>query len=197
MWYKRVKKTDPPTPEEIRVSGRNLILKNEKEMYTEFVFRMIPYVVGKNVWNNNATNTRLSCFVTPSLEAFAMLIYDNGYKPWMWDCQQMAALPATTSSDEEDALTTSIRPAFKYTHRTQDNMVRNGGWSEEGHDYCDMCYDEIGIRRKKQASTKFDEAFRKTCTERILVRKKRKVSLNPDGTENRRVRRHDLDLLNL
>ena len=197
-WYRKEKKRDPPTPEELRESMEKVDDEIEKEVYTEFVYRLLPYVVGRTVWENNATNSNLSSFVTPSLEAFAMLLYDNGYKPWLWECREMAAEINNGTSEDEDSAATPSKPTFKYTHRTLENMVRNGGWAEEGHDYFDSCYDKITIRRSIPGTgVKFEETFQRECADRMLGRKKRKVALRTDSIGPRRVRRHDLQLLNL
>ena len=71
---------DPPTPGEIEENG----LRGNVGEYTEFVDRVIRAVHGKSRYGNSSTNTLLDDLISPSQEAFTLLLYRNGYKNWVW-----------------------------------------------------------------------------------------------------------------
>ncbi len=67
----------PPKPDILEME-----MRKDVKQYIQFVTRMLPPVYGKEVWNEVAGKTKLSNFVTASQEAFALLLYKNGYEAW-------------------------------------------------------------------------------------------------------------------
>jgi hypothetical protein len=65
--------------------------------------------------------------VSPSLEAFALLLYKNGYENWVW-MHNNACLTSDVSDDTEEEC-----PNYKHTTRTGGDFTsRNGVWSRDG-----------------------------------------------------------------
>ena len=70
---------EPPTPDILERE-----MRKDRKQYIQFVIRMLPPVYGKEIWNDMAEKTKLSEFVTASQEAFALLLYKNGFESWLW-----------------------------------------------------------------------------------------------------------------
>ena len=69
----------PPAPDVLEKE-----MRKESKLYIQFVIRMLPPVYGKEIWSDVAEKTKLSAFVTTSQEAFALLLYKNGFEAWSW-----------------------------------------------------------------------------------------------------------------
>jgi hypothetical protein len=69
----------PPTPTEVETN-----LRKNKMQYTEFANRMIRAVHGKIRYTESVTKKQFDDLVSPSQEAFALLLYRNGYQNWIW-----------------------------------------------------------------------------------------------------------------
>jgi hypothetical protein len=120
----KARKPDPPKPEELlKEEG----LRSDAVQYTEFADRMIRAVYGKNRYSHNSSVALFDDLVSPSLEAFALLLYKNGYENWVW-MHNNACLTSDVSDDTEEEC-----PNYKYTTRTGGDFTnRNGGWSRDG-----------------------------------------------------------------
>ena len=104
---------EPPGQEELENE-----MRKDSKLYIQFVTRMLPPVCGKETWIEVSQKTRLSTFVTASQEAFALLLYKNGYEAWSW--------MQSDSSSDGDETGTEKQPNFKYTSRTETHvMARN------------------------------------------------------------------------
>jgi hypothetical protein len=66
---------EPPKPDKLEME----MWTNGKQ-YIQFVTRILPPVYCKEIWNEVAGKTKLSSFVMASQEAFALLLYKNGYE---------------------------------------------------------------------------------------------------------------------
>ena len=111
--------SNPPKPEDIEVS-----MRGNKEQYTEFTDRMIRAVHGKSRYGDTASNTKLCDFVSTSQEAFAMLLYKNGYKIWVNNYDVEGSSEASES--------TEVSAGYLYTARSSELTSRNGGWHPSG-----------------------------------------------------------------
>ncbi len=121
---------------------------------------MLPPVYGKEIWNEVAGKTKLSNFVTASQEAFALLLYKNGYEAWSW------MLSDSSSSSEGDGIEVPKKPTFKYTSRSVNQaMARNSGWTEEGLNAFDTLYGLVTKDREDNGEV-FDDALLKYYEER-------------------------------
>ena len=67
--------------------------------------------------------------VSPSQEAFTMLLYKNGYQKWVWMHNGSVSSEASEASNGD---TSDGTPGYIYTARTSDLTSRNGGWSRMG-----------------------------------------------------------------
>jgi hypothetical protein len=113
---------EPPKPDILEME-----MRKDCKQYIQFVTRMLPPVYGKEIWNEIAGKTKLSNFVTTSQEAFALLLYKNGYETWSW------MLSDSLSSSEGDGIELPKKPTFKYSSRSVNLvMARNTGWTVEG-----------------------------------------------------------------
>ena len=146
--------SDPPTPDEIELNG----LRIKVGGYTEFADRMIRAVYGKSRYGASSTSMLFDDLVSPSQEAFTLLLYRNGYDNWMW-MHNHASLSSGGSEDsngpyegggegDEDGC-----PKYKYTKRTGDFTSRNGGWSREGMKKYNELYNLVQKDRKTDAGT--------------------------------------------
>lgn len=140
----------PPSPNAIINT-----LRNDKAQYSQFADWMIRAVHGKTSYADKAgsRNEVFSAFVTISQEAFALLLYKNGYENWIW----MHNNAATSEEDDDD------KPGYLYTNiRGRDGLVftsRNGGWSAEGmEEFNRLCSKVKGSRLEDKGS--FDEHYR-------------------------------------
>jgi hypothetical protein len=115
---------DPPEPWEIEAS-----MRGDKLQYTEFTDRMIRAVHGKSRYSEKAANTLFGSLVSPSQEAFTMLLYKNGFQKWVWMHNGSVSSEASEASNGN---TSDGSPGYIYTARTSDLTSRNGGWSRMG-----------------------------------------------------------------
>ena len=67
--------------------------------------------------------------VSPSQEAFTMLLYKNGFQKWVWMHNGSVSSQASEASNGN---TSDGSPGYIYTARTSDLTSRNGGWSRMG-----------------------------------------------------------------
>ncbi len=148
---------EPPKPDTLEMEMRT----NSKQ-YIQFVTRMLPPVYGKEVWNEVAGKTKLSNFVTASQEAFALLLYKNGYEAWSWMLSD-----SSSSSDGEEI------PTFKYTSRSKTYVRgRNSGWTVEGLNAFNTLYVLVTKDREDNGEA-FDDALLKYYEKRNNKKRKR------------------------
>jgi hypothetical protein len=176
---------DPPTPDNIEENG----LRSDVGGYTEFADRMIRAVHGKSRYGNSSTAILLDDLISPSQEAFTLLLYRNGYKNWVW-MHNHASLSSEGSEDsnvtfegddedEEDGC-----PKYSYTKRTaMDFTSRNGGWSRDGMKKYNTLYKKVQEDRIADAGA-FSELYMAHRAD--LSGKKRKRRKN-DGDESQRL----------
>jgi hypothetical protein len=162
------RKPDPPKPEDfLAVDG----LRGNATRYTEFVDRMIRAVNGKSRYDPSSSTTLLDDLVPPSQEAFALLLYKNGYENWLWmhnhACMTSDGSDVTVGENDEVGC-----PSYKYTRRRGDLTSRNGGWTREGMNLFNELYRKVRADRLND-----NGAFAKVYREhkaRLLIGKKRK-----------------------
>jgi hypothetical protein len=158
---------EPPTPDILEAG-----MRKDTKQYIQFVTRMLPPVYGKEIWNEVAVKTRLSDFVTASQEAFALLLYKNGYEAWSWMSD------SSSSSDGDGA----EKPGFKYTSRSKNRVTgRNSGWTVEGLTAFNTLYALVTKDREDNGQA-FDDALLKYYEERTTKKRRR------DPVEDRGIR---------
>jgi hypothetical protein len=135
--------------------------------YTDFADRMIRAVHGKSRFSDKATTKEFGNFISVSQEAFALLLYRNGYDNWVYMHNELV------TSDE------STCPRYKYTERTVDLTSRNGGWSHDGMTLFNQLYRKVQEDRRKDHGD-FDKMYKEHWIEMTRYKKKRK---QPNGAD--------------
>ena len=154
---------EPPKPDILERE-----MRKDRKQYIQFVIRMLPPVYWKEIWNDVAVKTKLTYFVTVSQEAFALLLYKNGFESWSW------MLSDSSSSSDGDGNETQTRPAFKYTSRSEEHvMMRNCGWTVEGLNAFNTLYALVTEDRKDNGSV-FDDALLKYYEEKNNKKRRRR-----------------------
>jgi hypothetical protein len=176
-------KPDPPKPDEIEEGN----LRSKVGRYTEFADRMIRAVHGKSRYGTSSTTILLDDLVSPSQEAFTLLLYRNGYDNWVWR-HNHASVSSEGSYDsnvtcegdgEEDE---DGCPKYEYTKNTTGNFTsRNGGWSRDGMKKYNTLYKKVKDDRMMDAGA-FSEVYK--VHREQLSGKKRKRRKN-DGDRRR------------
>jgi hypothetical protein len=113
----------PPTPAEI-----STCLRTSKTQFTKFADKMVRAVHGKIRYGESAGKQLFDDLVSPSQEAFTLLLYENGYQTWVWMHDE--AVSSSGASDGEGG--SDGCPEYLYTKRTRELTSRNGGWSRAG-----------------------------------------------------------------
>ena len=104
-------------------------MRRNRLQYAEFTDRMIRAVHGKSRYGEKAVHTLFGSLVSPSQEAFTMLLYRNGYQKWVWMHNGSVSSGASEGSHGD---TSDGFPEYVYTARSSDLTSRNGGWSRTG-----------------------------------------------------------------
>jgi hypothetical protein len=164
---------EPPKPDKLEMEMRT----NGKQ-YIQFVTRMLPPVYGKEIWNGAASKKKLSEFVTASQEAFALLLYKNGYEAWSYLSSD------TSSSSDGDGIEAPVVPTFRYTSRSNNRVTgRNSGWTVEGLTAFNTLYGMVAKDRADNGEV-FDDALLKYYEERN-TKKRRRAPVEDRGTRQR------------
>jgi hypothetical protein len=163
----KARKPDPPKPEELlKEEG----LRSDAVQYTEFADRMIRAVYGKNRYSHNSSVALFDDLVSPSLEAFALLLYKNGYENWVW-MHNNACLTSDVSDDTEEEC-----PNYKYTTRTGGDFTnRNGGWSRDGMSLYNKLYNMAKTDRETNNGS-FGKLYKSHRVEMCGRKRKRKTN---------------------
>ncbi len=105
--------------------------------YTEFADKMIRAVHGKIRYAESAIKVLFDDMVSPSQEAFTLLLYRNGYDHWLWKHGETVSSSGTSDvTDGETGNSSDAGPGYQYTtgRFLAGELVttRNGGWSQKG-----------------------------------------------------------------
>jgi hypothetical protein len=177
-WFRDITSTDdttsrrtvnhdksPPTPEYIIAS-----MRDDRDAYGGFADYMIRAVHEKCGCSQKAGSKSrlLSKFVPISQEAFALLLYKNGYADWLWKHNEGVSSEDTDSSE---------RPGYKYTSAMATEgtafTCRNGGWSPEGMKEFNRLYDLVEQSRTTDNGS-FDAHYKTHWREHRCVSKYKK-----------------------
>jgi hypothetical protein len=118
---------DPPRPEEFATE-----MRQNQTRYTEFADRMIRAVHGKSRYSAATEITLFDALISKSQEAFTLLLYENGYKNWMWAWTNRQDSTSDTSGDDHGGASHGDCPACACTTKRQDFTTRGGvvkGWN--------------------------------------------------------------------
>jgi hypothetical protein len=103
--------------------------------------------------------------VSPSQEAFTMLLYKNGFQKWVWMHNGSVSSQASEASNGN---TSDGSPGYIYTGaRTSDLTSRNGGWSRMGM----LKYNEL-YKQIKEDRVVDNGAFDSECIMHWVEKKK-------------------------
>ena len=174
---------EPPKPKDLEKE-----MRKDRKQYIQFIVRMLPPVYGKEMWNEIVIKEKFTEFVTASQEAFALLLYKNGYEAWSW-----IGSDSSSSSDSSGNGGVVARPVFKYIARSKEHvMARNSGWTMQGLEEFNALYNMVKVDRLAHGRD-FDEALldyymekkakkrRSIVSEDMRARKSMKISDDLEG----------------
>ena len=104
----------------------------------------------KHVTTNSSTKL-FEDLIPPSQEAFALLLYKNGYENlvWMHDHACMTSDGSDVTAKDEGGDDDEGCPHYKYTKWSGDFTGRNGGWTREGMTLYNELYKKVRGDRQK------------------------------------------------
>ena len=178
----KLKIPDPPKPEDLEADG----LRSDVGQYTEFADRMIRAIYGKNRYSHNSSTALFDDLISPSLEAFALLLYKNGYENWMWMHSNACMTSDVSDSTEEDC------PKYKYTKRSGDYIGRNAGWLLDGMNLYNDLYKMVKADRETDNGS-FGKVYKEHRAQ--VCGRKRKRRMNGGGPGEQFTICDDLDEL--
>jgi hypothetical protein len=131
----------------------------------------------------------LDDLISPSQEAFTLLLYRNGYNNWVWR-HNHASVSSEGSYDsnvtfkgdgEEDE---DGCPKYSYTKRTAGDFTsRNGGWSRDGMKKYNTLYKKVQDDRIANAGA-FSEVYR---AHRAHISRQKRKRRRDDGDQSQRL----------
>jgi hypothetical protein len=119
------------------------------ENYQWFCEHFMDCVIPSNDWKLQARKNPMSVYVSGTLEAFAVLVYKNGYRKWEQE------FPNRQEDDETEAsslTTNSNNNRFLYTGDSKGSR-KYEGWSAEGMKFYNEVFDLIGQQRRRRGCT--------------------------------------------
>jgi len=135
---------------------------------------MIRAVHGKSRYGEKAGTTSFNTLISKSQEAFTLLLYENGYKNWIWTSRND---PGSTSEETDEgggSSTDSNCPPYGYTSRRKEEMTsRNGGWSSEGMLKYNELYRKVAADRAIDKG-EFERVYMAHRVSKFKARKKRR-----------------------
>ena len=111
---------ETPRPDEVA----KLLSQENYDTYSWFCLHFLKSVVGYDKWEKNFTKVKLSDFVMPSDEAFALLVYENNHDRWL----DMYERQDYKTSEVENKWTNSGNNRNSGGH-----VKRFNGWSVEAY----------------------------------------------------------------
>jgi hypothetical protein len=169
---------DPPTPEELMADTG---MRKSVERYTEFADRMVRAVYGKSRYSPSSNTTLFEDLVPPSQEAFALLLYKNGYQNWVWR-HNHACLTSDGSEDTVGGETEGEEecPQYRYTRRTEGSFTGwNGGWRKEGMTTYNELYKKVKEDRQTDNGA-FGKVYREHRASLCGMKRKRRTTGGAD-----------------
>jgi hypothetical protein len=167
---------NPPSPESVKEQ-----MRNDSATYAEFADYMVRAVHGKSGYAQKAgsKSTTFSEFIPISQEAFALLLYENGYKNWIWMHDNNAS-----SSEESEVSNEGPKPGYLYTGVAAGDgemfTKRNNGWSKTGMQAFNSLYAEVKESRAND-NGEFDKLYKNHWRTKHSVSKykRRRVTETP------------------
>jgi hypothetical protein len=148
-------KPDPPAPEEFAAD-----LRANQGQCTVFADHMIRAVHGKSRYGEAAERITFDSLISKSQEAFTLLLYENGYKNWVWASRNDPGSASDASADANTDSSDGTCPTYGFTERGREGLPsRNGGWSLEGMKKYNELYKRVTEDRISDAGA-FRKAYR-------------------------------------
>ena len=158
---------EPPKPEDIMagigISGTEelVALRKNCSVYYKFLRHFLSCAVGAREWKMHGESTRVSCYVDSTMEAFALILYENGYDMWRQKFKGGGAEVDEAGSDEDgvSTITQESGVTFRYTGKGR-GARRYGGWSDEGIKRYNTLVEVIDYQRaQEETGVQFEDGF--------------------------------------
>jgi hypothetical protein len=154
--------------------------------YSEFADKMIRAVHGKVRYAESAIKELFDDMVSPSQEAFTLLLYRNGYEHWLWKHGETVAPSGTSDVTEgETGSSSDGGPGYQYTNGNrfasgEGMTTRNGGWSRTGMLKYNELYEAVKESRNEDKGA-FSKEYKEHWIDKSTRRRKRKRDDNTGG----------------
>ena len=141
---------------------------------------MIRAVHGKSRYGEAVERMPFDTLISKSQEAFTLLLYENGYKNWVWAASNDPGTTSDGSGDTGGNTTDGLCPMYVYTVRHKEALTsRNGGWSVEGMMKYNDLYRRVTDDRTIDAGS-FSTVYRLYREEkRTTVKKRKRGTVHP------------------
>lgn len=166
-----------------------------EDAYVTFLSTFGSCLVSDKEWKERCVKEDYSSIVSASLEAFALLLYDNNYSYWMTmvnnnksntdggDGGNGEEKQTDEGEDMSSISTDSTQPKYTSDFRCS---ARSVGWSREGLCFYNKVLTVLKMQRALKSNKAFDAKVRASC--HAAYNKKRKFSIVVEAG-------NDLDLL--
>jgi hypothetical protein len=140
------------------------------DSYLDFCENFMPCICTDEEWKRHSKNSRASEFIMPTLEAFGIVTYLNGYEVWKnrFKTPDEDVSGMTTEGTSEDDNSGDTR-YFKFTGNARGSK-KYAGWSPTGMQLYNKIAEElVEQRRNEDSGIKFDDRL----LERLSTKRKR------------------------
>lgn len=120
--------------------------------YQWFCEHFIECVIPSSEWKLQARKKLLSVYVSPSLEAFAVLVYKNAFAKWAEEFQLSDGSDGDDATDASSLTTSSRSRRFLYTGDSKGSR-KYEGWNAEGMNFYNDVLDLITQQRARPGCT--------------------------------------------
>ena len=153
----------------------NIYESTDNDCIYQFFFKCVSRAVGKRRWNECSQVMRLSEFVTPSDEAFAMLVLENNLPKWM---DEFRFSDSMTKKERRNTLYTEGSQGRKWNVQGMMRYVELLKFCEE--------YRHGANEQKKERYRQIEEVVktREEIWNENSNRKRRKVVIDNNDVEN-------------
>ena len=121
------------------------------EAYLWFCENFMECVITSHEWKMKSRKQKMSEYLTPTLEAFAILMYSNSYEVWNQRWKSQASTSSNSSREGDDMSTlsgASSKASFKYTGDSK-GCQKYRGWNREGMDFYNQLLDLVEFQRQR------------------------------------------------
>ena len=142
-----------PHPETGRKKLAGLRTTGTMDGYLWFCENFMECVITSQEWKLKSRRQKMSSYLTPTLEAFAILMYTNSYEVWNHHCKSMASTSSNSTGDDMSTLSgASSKVTFKYTGDSK-GCRKYRGWNSEGMKFYNNLLDLVEFQRQRTGCT--------------------------------------------